>query len=53
MKIEEQPVAAHAASELIEDIVVEKPDNSKYVWVVIGIVLCTLFFLYYFGHRNG
>ena len=47
-----QPVAAHAANEIVEEAVIEKPDNSKYVWVLAGILLLTALFLYYFGHRG-
>jgi hypothetical protein len=47
-----QPVAAHAASEIVEEAVVEKPDNYKYVWAVAGILLLTALFLWYFAHRG-
>jgi hypothetical protein len=47
-----QPVAAHAASEIVEEAVIEKPDNIKYVWVIAGILLLTAIFLWYFGHRG-
>lgn len=52
LKEEPQPVAAHAASEIVEEAVIEKPDNSKYVWAVAGALLLTVIFLYYFGHRG-
>lgn len=52
LKEEPQPVAAHAASEIVEEAVIEKPDNSKYVWIGSGVLLLTVIFLYYFGHRG-
>ena len=52
LKEEPQPIAAHAASEIVEEAVIEKPDNSKYVWAVAGVLLLTVIFLYYFGHRG-
>lgn len=49
---EEQPIAAHAASEIVEEAIEEKPDNSKYVWAIAGILLLTALMLWYFGHRG-
>lgn len=49
---EEPPVAAHAASEIVEETVIEKPDNYKYVWALAGILLLTALVLWYFGHRG-
>ncbi len=46
------PFAAHGANEIVEEAVIEKPDNSKYVWAVAGVLLLTVIFLYYFGHRG-
>lgn len=47
-----QPAPAEAVVELVEEAVVEKPDNHKYVWAVAGILLLTVLMLYYFGHRG-
>lgn len=48
-----QPVAAHAASEIVEEAVMEEPDNHKYLWVAgVGILLLVLIMLWYFGHRG-
>lgn len=53
-----QPIAAHAASEIeIEQIAKEyhqdeEPNNSRYVWVIAGIVLLVALFLWYYGHRG-
>ena len=49
---EEQPVAAHAASEIVEEAVMEAPDNHKYLWALAGILLLTSVMLWYFGHRG-
>ena len=50
---EEQPIAAHAASEIVEEAVMEEPDNHKYLWVAgVGILLLVLIMLWYFGHRG-
>lgn len=46
------PFAAHGANEIVEEAVIEKEDNSKYVWAVAGVLLLTVIFLYYFGHRG-
>lgn len=47
-----QPVAAHAANEIVEEAVIEKADNHRYLWVLAGVLLLTALFLYYFGHRG-
>lgn len=48
-----QPIAAEAVVELVEEAVIEKPDNSKYLWVAgVGILLLVLIMLWYFGHRG-
>jgi len=43
-----QPVAAHAASEIVEAVVEEKPDNHLYLWLVALVVVLTLLFMWYF-----
>ena len=52
VKEEPQPIAAHAASEIVEEAVIEKPDNHKYLWALAGILLLTALMLWYFGHRG-
>ena len=47
-----QPAPAEAVVELVEEAVIEKPDNSKYVWAVAGVLLLTALMLWYFGHRG-
>ena len=50
---EEQPIAAHAASEIVEEAVIEKPEHHKYLWLAGGgILLLTFIMLWYFGHRG-
>lgn len=50
MNQDEQPVAAHAASEIFEERELEEEEDARYVWIVIGIVFLTLLFVYYFSH---
>ena len=47
-----QPAPAEAVVELVEEAVIEKPDNHKYLWALAGILLLTSIFLWYFGHRG-